>query len=252
MAAQHAAALRFGVFTVEESKFPDSVVLRPGLFGLLIALATVGLSSCHSNAYYYYKFPEYTFANRPVPPSKLANRVMVGFTANGSSGALQLLDASRDIRSTVQNPNQTFTISGFSAPYPSMIFNFPEEVHGYVYSPTGNSLQIVNYSTEASAGSGGSLAGVANSIAIPDSSNHIYSAEQTIGQLGIIDNTTGHSYGLNLPNVYQVAVNTGDTVVLAMVKNSEHALSRLQAEREPVRHRTAGDYGHWFGRLPAV
>ena len=193
---------------------------------LLIAIASLGLSSCHSDAYYYYKFPQYTFADRPVPPSKLANRVMVGLTANGTTGSLELLDASRDIRSTVQNPNQTFSISGFSEPYPSMILNFPEEVHGYVYSPTGNTLQIVNYSTEASAGTGGSFSGVANSIAIPPSSNHVYAAESTIGQLGIIDNTTGRTYGLNLPNVYQVAVNTGDTVVLAMVRNS-NALYRI-------------------------
>lgn len=187
---------------------------------LLIALATLGLSSCHSASYYYYYFPEYTFADRPIPPSRLANRVMVGLTANGTQGALELLDASRDIRSTVQNPNKTFTIAGYSAAYPSQIYNFPEEVHGYVYSPTGNSFQIINYSTEAGTGSGGTFSGTANSIAIPTSSNHIYAAEETIGQLGIIDNTTGRSYGLNLPNVYQVAVNTGDTVVLAMVRNS--------------------------------
>ncbi len=189
---------------------------------LLIALVSLGLSSCHSDAYYYYKFPQYTFANRPIPPSKLANRVMVGLTVNGSStGALEMLDASRDIRSTVQNPNATFTISGFSEPYPSMIFNFPEEVHAYVYSPTGNGvLQIVNYSTEASGGTGGSFSGLATSLAVPASANHIYAAQQSIGQLGIIDNTTGRTYGLNLPNVTQVAVNQGDTVVLAMVSNS--------------------------------
>ena len=204
---------------------------------LLIALVSLGLSSCHSDAYYYYKFPQYTFADRPVPPSKLANRVLVGLTTNGSSsGALEMLDALRDIRSTVQNPNATFTISGFSEPYPSMIFNFPEEVHAYVYSPTGNVLQIVNYSTEASAGSGGSFSGAATSLAIPASANHLYAAQQTIGQLGIIDNTTGKSYGLNLPNVTQVAVNQGDTVVLAMVRNSNtlYRVFKLNANQYPT------------------
>jgi hypothetical protein len=194
--------------------------------GLFIALATLGLSSCHSAAYYYYKFPEFTFADRPIPPSKLANRVMVGLTANGSQGGLQILDASRDIRSTVEDPNKTFAISGYSAGYPSQIFNYPEETRGYVYSKTDGSLQIVNYSTEATGGSGGSLSGIANSIAVPDNFNHIYAAEQTVGQLGIIDNTTGRTYGLNRPNVYQVAVNQGDTVVLAMVRNS-NTLYRL-------------------------
>jgi hypothetical protein len=30
--------------------------------GLLLGLSTLGISSCHSAAYYYYKFPEYTYA----------------------------------------------------------------------------------------------------------------------------------------------------------------------------------------------
>jgi hypothetical protein len=204
---------------------------------LLIALVSLGLSSCHSASYYYYKFPTFTFADRPVPPSKLANRVMVGLTANGSTGALEMLDALRDIRSTIQNPNTTFTISGFSEPYPSMIFNFPEEVHAYVYSPTGSGvLQIVNYSTEASAGTGGSFPGLATSLAIPASANHIYAAQQSIGQLGIIDNTTGRTYGLNLPNVTQVAVNQGDTVVLAMVRNSNtlYRIFKLNQNQYPT------------------
>ncbi|HEV2619171.1 MAG TPA: hypothetical protein VGU23_04450, partial [Acidobacteriaceae bacterium] len=50
------------------------------LCGLLLGLATLGLSSCHSASYYYYKFPEYTYAGRPVPPSQLAERVMIALT----------------------------------------------------------------------------------------------------------------------------------------------------------------------------
>ena len=42
-----------------------------------VVAATLGLSSCHSAQYYYYKFPEYNFAGRPIPPSKLAQRVMI-------------------------------------------------------------------------------------------------------------------------------------------------------------------------------
>src|SRR5206468_471507 len=55
--------------------------------GLLLAMVTIGLTSCGVR---YYKFPTYTFANRPVPPSKLDSRVMVGLTINGSQGALQI------------------------------------------------------------------------------------------------------------------------------------------------------------------
>ena len=57
---------------------------------MALAVVTLGLSSCHSSQYYYYKFPEYNFAGRPIPPSKLAQRVMIGVTANGSSGSFEL------------------------------------------------------------------------------------------------------------------------------------------------------------------
>ena len=80
--------------------------------GLLIALSTIALSSCHSAAYYYYKFPQYNYAGRPVPPSKLAQRVMIGVTSNGSFGSLQIVDASRDIRSNVEDTITSFSISG--------------------------------------------------------------------------------------------------------------------------------------------
>jgi hypothetical protein len=57
-----------------------------------------------------------------------------------------------------------------------------------------------------------------------------------VGQLGIIDNVTGKTYGLNLPNVFQVVVNPGDTVVLAMVRNSNslYRLIKLNANQYPT------------------
>ena len=82
------------------------------LCGILLALSTLGLSSCHSASYYYYKFPEYNYAGRPVPPSKLAQRVMIGVT-NGTSGSLQIVDALRDIRSNIENTIPFFSISGY-------------------------------------------------------------------------------------------------------------------------------------------
>ena len=93
--------------------------LRAQIFsGLLIAVAAVGLSSCHSAQYYYYKFPQYTFANRPVPPSKLAQRVMVSITEAGSIGSLAILDGKRDIRSNVEDTIPSFQISGGVGGYP--------------------------------------------------------------------------------------------------------------------------------------
>ena len=200
------------------------------LCGLLIAFATLGLASCGQR---YYKFPAYTYANRPIPPSKIDSRVMVGVTTNGTSGSLQILDGKRDIRSSIFNANTSFHISGFNSGFPSTILSFPEQVRGFVYSDSDGSIANVNYSTEASTPITGAFPGKSTSLAIPISFNHIYSAEESIGQLGIIDNLAGASYGLNLPNVYKVFVNQGDTVVLAMVRNSDtlYRVVRLNANQ---------------------
>jgi hypothetical protein len=190
------------------------------LCGLLLALSTLALASCHSNSYYYYKFPAETYAGRPVPPSKLAQRVMISVTANGSSGSLQIVDGLRDIRSNVEDTIPSYSISGYSSGYPLAILSFPAETRGYVYSTTDGSLQDINYSTEASSGSAGTFQSGNNAVAIPANFDHIYGAEESAGVLEVIDNLTGRSYALNLPNVFQVAVNKGDTVALAEVRNS--------------------------------
>ncbi len=190
------------------------------LCGLLLAFATAGLTSCHSDTFLAYKFPEFTFANRPVPPSLLANRVMISVTGNGlTGGSLQIVDAKRDLRTNIEN-TKTFSISGYSSGFPNMILNFPAEITGYVYSSALGDIQIVNYGKESVSGSGGSFPAKSTGLAVPPTFGHVYSAEESIGQLGIIDNTTGRTYGLILPNVFQVVVNQGDTVVLAMVRNS--------------------------------
>jgi hypothetical protein len=195
--------------------------LRTQIFcGLLLAFATAGLTSCHSDIFLAYKFPQFTFANRPVPPSLLANRVMISVTGNGLiGGSLQIVDAKRDLRSNIQN-TKTFSVSGYSSGFPNMILNFPAEITGYVYSSALGDIQIINYGKESATGSGGSFPAKSTGLAVPPTFGHVYSAEETIGQLGIIDNTTGRAYGLILPNVFQVVVNQGDTVVLAMVRNS--------------------------------
>jgi hypothetical protein len=197
--------------------------LRAQIFcGLLVAFATVGLTSCHSDIFLAYKFPEFTFANRPVPPSLLAQRVMVAVSTNGgTTGSLQILDAKRDLRNNIQN-TKTFSISGYAGGFPSLILNFPAEVTGFVYNnaSAAGDIQIINYSKESTAGSAGSFPAKSTGLAIPSTNGHLYSAEESIGQLGIIDNTTGRAFGLVIPNVFQVVVNTGDTVVLAMVRNS--------------------------------
>ncbi len=185
--------------------------------GLLLAMVTLALSSCGQQLY---KFPQYTFANRPIPPSKLAQRVLVGVTLNGTQGTLTILDGFRDLRSNVQNTVTSFSISGYSGGYPSRLISFPEETRGYAYSQSDGSVSIINYGTEATGGSAGMLPALSTGLAIPPNFAALYSAEESAGILAIIDNATGRSFALNLPNVYQVATNQGNTVVLAMVRNS--------------------------------
>ena len=205
--------------------------MRPSRFFQLLCFAatlaaTLGLSSCHSAEYYYYKFPEYNFAGRPIPPSKLAQRVMIAVSANGSFGSLQIVDASRDIRSNVENTIPSFQINGYSSGLPSTIFNFPSEIRGYVYSDSDGKLANIDYGTEASKGPVGTFQSGTSSIAIPPTFAHFYGAESNAGLLEIVDATGAGPYLLNIPNVYRVAVNKGDTVVLAMVRNSD-ALYRI-------------------------
>jgi len=145
--------------------------------GLLLALSTLGLSSCHSAAYYYYKFPEYTYAGRPVPPSKLANRVMIGVSVNGSSGSLQIVDALRDIRSNIEDTIPSFQIAGYSSGFPGTIISFPSETRGYVYSNSDGSLTNINYSTEASSGSVGTFQSGSSAVAVPPTFTRYYGAE---------------------------------------------------------------------------
>jgi hypothetical protein len=145
---------------------------------------------------------------------------LVGVTINGQQGDLQILDGLRDIRNNVENTVPAFTISGYSGGYPDLIINYPAELRGYVYSNSDGSVGSINYSTEATSGSAGSFGGKSSGLAIPPLAGHAYSAQETSGQLVVIDNTTGKTYQLNLPNVYNVVANTGDTVALAMVRNS--------------------------------
>jgi len=220
---KHLAEPRLELFTLKNRR-PFAKSFRAQCFtGILIALATLGLSSCGQQ---FYRFPQYTFAGRPIPPSQLANRVMVSVSANGSSGNLQILDALRDIRNNVQDTIRQFSISGYASGLPTLILNFPEQVRGYVYSDSDGSLSTINYSTESSSGPAGTLGARSTSVAVPTSFANTYSAQQTASRLVVLDNTTSRTYALNLPNVYRVAVNQGNTVVLAMVQNS-NTLYRL-------------------------
>ena len=194
--------------------------MRSILSLITLSLLTLSLCSCGQNIY---RTAATNFAGRPTPPSQLQQRVMVAITTNGSSGSLEILDGLRDIRSNVQNTVPSFFISGFSGGLPTTILNFPEQLRGAVYSDaTPYAATFINYGTEAALGSAGSFtSGVRiTSIATAPDFLRVYAAQEAAGQLQIQDNSTGRLYTLNIPNVYKVAVNTGDTIALAMVRNS--------------------------------
>jgi hypothetical protein len=210
--------------------------LRAQIFcGLLIAFATIGLTSCYDANSLATKFPTSTFANRPIPPSQLMDRVLVAITVNGTTGTAQILDGLRDIRSNLTNTRMTFSISGSVGGSPKTILNFPAEIRGYTYSSFEGALNTIDYGTEAVTGTASSIPG-ASSIAIPPTFGHIYAAQETPGLLQILDNTGTPSVPLNIPNVYYVNVNAGDTVVLAMVRNSNavYRLIKLNTNQFPT------------------
>jgi hypothetical protein len=202
------------------------------LSGLLLAAATIGMTACKV----IYKIPEYNFGGRPTPPSLLQERVLVGLTLNGTQGALEILDGLRDLRGNVQDTRHTFSITGYSSGYPNKIFNFPEQSKGFVYSTSDGSLISVNYGTEAATGAGAAFPAASTNIAVSADFVRFFSAEEAAGILSISDNSTGLVYNLNLPNVFQVAINQGDTVALAMTRNSNslYRVIKLNANQYPT------------------
>jgi len=185
--------------------------------GLLLAVSTLTLSSCSHPIYYY---TQYNFAGRVVPPSGLLQRVMVGTSIDGGVGTLNIIDGLRDIRSNVQNTIHSFQIAGYATGFPNLILDFPEQLRGYVWSSTTGGLSAIDYSKENVGASSNLPANAA--IAISETFNHYYAATENAGQWIVIDNTTQSpsSYALNIANVFQTVVNQGDTVALAMVRNS--------------------------------
>lgn len=199
--------------------------------GLFLGVITLAFSSCGQ---VLYKDPQFNYAGRPFPPSNLLQRVLVAYSNNGSSGGLQILDGMRDLRNNIQNTIPSFSISGFSATSPGSIINFPEQTRGYVLSNTDGSLTAINYSTEASAGTSATFGGYTASAGAAVDGSRFLGAAATAGQ--VVVSAGGGAYALNLPNVYRVAINQGNSVLLAMVRNSNtlYRIIRLPASPTPV------------------
>jgi hypothetical protein len=180
-------------------------------------MATAGvLAGCGTTFY---------FAGRVLPPSGIANRVLIAIQ-NPSAvarGQLQFVDAFYDIRSSFNDKIPAFFISGFSGALPSTIQNMPEEQVGAVYGSGDGSFTLINYAKETTSGSAASLGSLSSSIFTSRSGTYIIAANQQANVVTVINKTSGASYPLSLPGVSHVSMNPGGTVMLAFVQNSNFA-----------------------------
>ncbi|MGH9615377.1 MAG: hypothetical protein ACRD28_01465 [Acidobacteriaceae bacterium] len=165
------------------------------------------------------------FAGRPVPPSKVLERVMVAIQNPSpiTTGAVQILDARYDIRNSENGTVPAFFVSGYKGNLPSLILNYPEQSVGYIYSSGDGALESINYATEAATSPISGLPGPSSSVFVPSDGDYVIAANQTAQYLSVADHLQGVDVFLNLPNVYKVEVNPSATVILAFVQNSNYA-----------------------------
>ena len=183
----------------------------------LAAIATAGVLAGCGTTYY--------FAGRVLPPSGIANRVLIAIQ-NPSAvarGQLQFVDAFYDIRQSFNDKIPAFFISGFSGALPSTIQNMPEEQVGAVYGSGDGSFTLINYAKETTSGTAATLTSLSSSVFIARTGTYVIAANQQADQLTVINKTSGGSYPLSLPGVYHVSMNPGGTVMLAFVQNSNYA-----------------------------
>ena len=183
----------------------------------LAALVTAGVLAGCGNNYY--------FAGRVLPPSGIANRVLIAIQnpSSASKGALQFVDAYYDIRQSYNDKIPIFSISGYSGALPSTIQNMPEEQVGAVYGSGDGSFTLINYAKETTTGSIATLSGLSSSVFVSRNELWVIAATQAADVLTVVDKTGGKSYPLSLPGVYHVSMNPGGTVMLAFVQNSNYA-----------------------------
>jgi len=173
------------------------------------------------------------FAGRVLPPSGLANRVLIAVqnpSASGS-GALGFVDAFYDIRYKYNSTNTApaFSIAGYSGNLPISIQNMPEEQEGAVYGSGDGSFTLVDYAGEsATKNTVSGLNGLSSSIFISRSLTYVVAANQSSHVLTVVNRATGASYPFNLPGVYRVSMNPGGSMALAFVQNSNYIYYLLQ------------------------
>jgi hypothetical protein len=203
-----------------------------------LALLVAGvLAGCGNNLY---------FDGRVLPPSGLANRVLIAIQ-NPSAftrGALQFVDAYYDIRSSYNYKIPSYSIGGYSGNLPETIQNMPEEQLGAVYAMGDGSLTIINYATEKTSGSVSGLNGLSQSVFLTRNQAFAFAASQSQHVFSVADRNAGRGYSLSLPGVYRVSVNPGGSVALAFVQNSNYVYypMKLTGEQQAT---YAGGPANW-------
>ena len=188
-------------------------------------MVTAGVLAGCGNSYY--------FAGRVLPPSGIANRVLIAVQnpSPASKGALEFVDAYYDIRQSYNDKIPGFSIAGFSGALPLTIQNMPEEQIGAVYSSGDGTFAQVNYAKENTTGAAAAFNGPSSSVFISRNQLLAVAASQQAHMLTVVDKANNKTYSLGLPGVYRVSMNPGGTVALAFVQNSNYAYypRRLQA-----------------------
>jgi hypothetical protein len=177
--------------------------------------AAVALAGCGTTSY---------FAGRILPPSGLLNRVMIAVQNPGaiSKGSLQIVDAFYDERSAFNGTPGSFSIAGFGGALPITIQSMPNEQFGAIYGAGDGSLSLADYAGEKNTGTVGGLPGLSSSIMITRNKAFVFAASQSVHLFTIVNQSSGSSLSLGLPNVYRVSVNPGGSVALAFVQNSNY------------------------------
>lgn len=159
-----------------------------------------------------------------MPPSGLVNRVLIAIQNPSaySRGSLQFVDAYYDIRAGFNGTPAAYSISGYAGALPVTIQNMPEEELGAVYGSGDGTLATISYAKETNGGSQSGLNGPSSSIFLTRNQNFVFAASQQSHVLTVVDHTNNSTYPLSLPGVYRVSVNTGGSIALAFVQNSNY------------------------------
>lgn len=170
------------------------------------------------------------FANRALPPSGIANRVMVAIQ-NPSAltrGSLQIEDAYYDIRHAYNSDSTTFFISGYSGADPATIQNLAEQQTGVVYGAGDGSVGLVNYGTEKFSNAVSGLPGLSASVFAARNLTYYIAANQQVHALTVLDETAaGGAFSMSVPDLYKVSINSSGTVALGFVQNSNLVYSMV-------------------------